>query len=383
MSDSIICPPLAEQKFHEFQITRISASGGENDKNSENNVIDTDFETRWSSRGKDQYLILEPKYEDQNLSINQIKISFYKGDTRKQFFKIQASEDNNNYDDISGDLESSGITDGLETYSFPNSTRAKYIKILCKGNDADGSEGDWNSITTVKLTHDSQAVPGEYKPTKEGDDRSSSFGGGSSGDLAKTKEGVELKYPSKKIKYDFERNFRDDGKRFDFEGLGSSFASSELTGYFRFIRDPVNDEVSGKQGGGLHSNGTRPRCYDVGVHIRSGKTRYRMEERHHDMINGDRGGEAEPLRDKFIGYKFIKKNEANGVRLQFWQDTGNNDGDTPANEWTLVSDWLETRHVWRTSGADHQETIRIDDPDEDGLRNLEFKWISLSEIETP
>lgn len=105
-----------------------------------------------------------------------------------------------------------------------------------------------------------------------------------------------------------------------------------------------------------------------------------MEKDHPHMINRQHGPNGKPLKDKFVGYRFVKKNEANGVRVQIWQDTGDNEGARPANAWNLVADWLETEFNWQNPPSDHAETIRIDDPGRDGLERLEYKWISLSEI---
>lgn len=177
-----------------------------------------------------------------------------------------------------------------------------------------------------------------------------------------------------------------DGNRFNFTNLGQSFASAEYTGYFKFTQNPVDDEVSGKQGGGKHSDGLKPKCFDTGIKIRDGKTRLRLENKHPQMINRVTGPAGEPLKDKFIGYRFIKKNEADGgVRIQIWQDTGNNEGDTPANEWKLLLDTVDRNqpeHPWTIPPNDHVETIRIDDPGHDGLKNLRIKWLCLSEIKT-
>lgn len=366
---------LHDEDAYVFEINQVTASGRDSDDNNEKNAIDTDFESRWSVEGKNQFLTLEPKYEDNHSSINQIGIAFYKGDTRKQFFRVQESNDSENFIDVGGDRTSSGKTDGLELFKLDREIKSKFVRVMFNGND--DSANDWNSVYTLLLIHD----PNPENEIPEDDD-------GGSGSGQKTKEGVELKYPSKDIKYKWKRNFRNDGKRFDFVGLGSKFKSSELTGYFRFEDNPVKDEVSGKMGGGRHSNNTKPCCFDIGVEVRTGDSRLRLEEKHHDMFGEKDGKKGKPLKDKYIGYRFVKKNTNDGIHLEFWQDTGNNEGDKPANDWGLVSEWecdkkpgeRDENRDWRNPPTDHVETIRIDDPGKDELKDLEWKWISLSEI---
>ncbi|MDR4491348.1 MAG: hypothetical protein R2685_10680 [Candidatus Nitrosocosmicus sp.] len=207
------------------------------------------------------------------------------------------------------------------------------------------------------------------------------------------KYGVVSRYATGQIKYDWNDNFRNDGLRFDFGGLGSSFASCELIGYFK-VTDDVDDEVSGKMGGGKHSSGSRPRCYDMGVDINSGDTRYRTEDKHPEYDDGaegsgDAAGGGIGCHNQFVGFNFIKRNLSNGVLLEIWQDQGNNEGNSdgdagtgsagagPANQWKCIASWVVTDPIWKTPPSDHQETLRIDEVSES---TLEWKWISLREI---
>lgn len=191
--------------------------------------------------------------------------------------------------------------------------------------------------------------------------------------------GTRSTYGTGSVTDKWRENFRDDGKRFDFTGLGSSgYVSSELTGYFSW-NDPADDECTGKMGGGNHSDGTKPKCYCIGIDLRTGATRYRLEENHPSTGGGESGPKGTPMGSKWIGYRFIKRNTSNGVLLEIWQDTGNNEGNTPANAWKRISSWVEKSKNWQQPGGDHQETIRIDE-DNGGAKDLRHKWISLREI---
>jgi len=194
---------------------------------------------------------------------------------------------------------------------------------------------------------------------------------------AKDQNGVIARYGTGNVRYDYNKNFRDDGKRFDFGINSSAYASCELYGYFA-LSNPPDDEVSGKMGGGKHSSGSHPKCYDMGIDCRNGNTRYRTEDDHPDgYSDGVSGGKGVGMSSNFIGYLFVKRNLSGAVLLEIWQDTGNNQS-TPSNQWKKVASWRVTSPLWQTPPGDHQETIRIDGPS--GLPNLEYKWVGLREI---
>lgn len=196
------------------------------------------------------------------------------------------------------------------------------------------------------------------------------------------KFGTKLVYPSTQVVYNYKENFRNDGKRFDFNLSGrKDFQSVELTAYVA-LTSQVKDEISGKLGGGKHSDGSRPKVYDLGFNIVNGVTRYRTEEVHPKYSSGKEGPKGIPQGTKFIGYKFIKKNLPEGVLLEIWQDAGNNeDNNKPAsNQWKRIASWVENKYNWKIPPGDHQETLRIDDPQKKGLKQLKIKNISLSEI---
>lgn len=153
--------------------------------------------------------------------------------------------------------------------------------------------------------------------------------------------------------------------------------SCELYGYFA-MDNPPDDEVSGKMGGGKHSGSNQVKCYDIGVDCRNGNTRYRTENPHPNYQSGASGGKGSALNSNFQGYLFVKRNVSGAVLLEFWQDSGNNEGSTPSNQWRKISSWRVTSPLWQTPDSDHQETIRIDGPN--GVNSLRYKWIGLREI---
>lgn len=175
-------------------------------------------------------------------------------------------------------------------------------------------------------------------------------------------------------------NKRSDGTRYDWTGLGSKYASCEMIMYFKHACGSINDEVSGKMGGGRHSSGSDPKCYDIGVDTQNGATRLRYESPHpkYYTVSNNRGDATATgvgLAGNWVGYCFIKRNMNGYVLCQVWQDAGNNNGTTPANAWKLIGSWNVSKPYWPNPPSDHQETVRVDE-----VNCLEYKWASLREI---
>ena len=181
------------------------------------------------------------------------------------------------------------------------------------------------------------------------------------------------------IEYQYRENFRDDGKRFDFK-IPNADKGTEAQGYFKFTGGrTVDDEVSIKWSEMSHSGSNNVQCYDSGVDIKSGKTRMRFENPHPDYSGNLGGGQGVPLKDKFIGYKGIWTPNADGsVTVKLYQDAGNNEGTTPANEWKEVYNYTDTKY--KRNGPHPEVTIRVDDPGKEGQKNLEAKWLSVATI---
>lgn len=195
------------------------------------------------------------------------------------------------------------------------------------------------------------------------------------------KFGVKLFYSDgKNIRYDFRENFQGGGSSLRWDYIcGKTFLNCELKAYVRAAKS-FDDEVSGKMRGGKHSDGLHPKTYDMGIEVMTGKTRYRTEDEHPVYEPGGTGGTGVPLgTNKWIGYGFVCFNEPGdkSVRLEIWQDAGNNEGAKPANDWKKLATWTVKDPLWIVVADDHQETVRIDEAQN---ANLEMKWQSLAEI---
>ena len=98
--------------------------------------------TRWSSEGVGRWLLLDLGEER---VLHSVRLAFYEGNTRKNYFKISLSLDNVCFEDVYQG-ESSGTTDQLERYDF-NDKKARYVKIEFNGN----SKSKWNSVLEARV----------------------------------------------------------------------------------------------------------------------------------------------------------------------------------------------------------------------------------------
>ena len=123
-------------------IVKAEASHVPEPNNVPENSYDGDFNTRWSADGE-AWIIwdLDGEYE-----MNQILLSFWKGDKRATKFKIYTSTDRQNWD-LQFDGIAAGNTEQLEIFKFNNTVKAKYVKFEGTGN----TENEWNSILEVYM----------------------------------------------------------------------------------------------------------------------------------------------------------------------------------------------------------------------------------------
>ena len=123
----------------------ISAIGSQTG-NPYTNAYDGKLSTRWSQEGKNQWIRFDLKAVK---SVWAVDVSFYNGDSRVFYFKVQTSTDNKTWTDATGDLTSSGMTNEMERYRF-EPVEARYVRLLCNGN----STNNWNSPTEIRIRYD-------------------------------------------------------------------------------------------------------------------------------------------------------------------------------------------------------------------------------------
>jgi hypothetical protein len=186
-----------------------------------------------------------------------------------------------------------------------------------------------------------------------------------------------------KVSTEYRNNDRDDGKRMDFTKLvKGTYVNSAVLGYFAFPKGKApKDEVSGKWSVEGHSDGTDPKCYDLGIEIYGGSARWRFESPH-PKYTSNLGKEKEKgvtLDDKFVGYMFIRRNLPDGkVALEIWQDAGNNEGEQVSNQWKQLAYWEDAKYKITNYPKGPQVTIRIDGSNV--VKDLKLKHVQCVEL---
>jgi hypothetical protein len=113
------------------------------DGNVPGNVLDNDYNTRWSANGDGQWIQF---CLGSSSTVTGVQIAFYNGNARTSTFDILTGNDGQTWTTAASNLHSSGTTLNLETFSFSSRT-AKYVRIVGHGN----STNTWNSYTEVRI----------------------------------------------------------------------------------------------------------------------------------------------------------------------------------------------------------------------------------------
>lgn len=101
------------------------------------NACDGDLNTYWAGKGSNSYINFDL---GKILTLNGIRIAWYKGTDRKAIFAVKISENNKKWQTVF-DGKASGKTDKFEIYRFAP-CKARYVKIIGQGN----SSNNYNSI---------------------------------------------------------------------------------------------------------------------------------------------------------------------------------------------------------------------------------------------
>ena len=114
-------------------------------------TLDQDKKSRWTSQGAGQWILFELEEE---ATVDNLLILFKNGHVRSTYFDITVSTDGENYETIWTGLSGGTAIGNAEAYEqFPlGGVRAKYIKLNCSGNTAQGYATGWNNIGEVVFT---------------------------------------------------------------------------------------------------------------------------------------------------------------------------------------------------------------------------------------
>jgi hypothetical protein len=132
-------------------ITRTPAAGAvtasANDGNVPGNAVDNNTATRWSADGVGQWLRFDLGAVRR---VSHLTVAVYQGNTRRNLFDVQVSNDGSSWTTVWSGASSGGST-GQELIDFPD-VDARYVRYLGRGNHANnGTFATWNSVSEVDV----------------------------------------------------------------------------------------------------------------------------------------------------------------------------------------------------------------------------------------
>ena len=129
--DDIPEPPPPDPETVKIPIASVVAS--DDDGNTPEEAIDGDLDTRWSAKGKGEWIEL---HFDAIYKIKTVKIAFFKGTARQAFVMINNQRFN-----------SSGQSNELQEFIPSSDIINNKLRIVGEGN----SSNEWNSITEIQV----------------------------------------------------------------------------------------------------------------------------------------------------------------------------------------------------------------------------------------
>ncbi|MDX3387164.1 chondroitinase-B domain-containing protein [Streptomyces niveiscabiei] len=124
-----------------LQVANTAASP--DDGNVPANTLDNKLSTRWSSKGDGAWI----RYDlGSAKTVGSVSAAWHQGDTRKNTFDVQLSDDGSAWKTVLSRKASSGSTLEQQKYDFAD-TSARYLRIVGHGNTVN----DWTSITETDI----------------------------------------------------------------------------------------------------------------------------------------------------------------------------------------------------------------------------------------
>jgi poly(beta-D-mannuronate) lyase len=124
-----------------LQVTGVSASG--DDGNVPANTLDNNLSTRWSDEGDGAWI----QYDlGSAQTVGSVSIAWHKGNTRKDTFDVQLSEDGSSWTTVLARKTTSGTTLEPQKFDFPDGS-ARYLRVVGHGN----TTNNWTSITETAV----------------------------------------------------------------------------------------------------------------------------------------------------------------------------------------------------------------------------------------
>ena len=118
-------------------------------------VLDNDTSSRWTSLGSGNWICFEL---EEMTTIDNMMAVFLSSTTRQAYFSVYASTDGENWDEIwNGKSNITGETGEYQQFELGGVT-AKYIRLDCNGNTAQGMLDGWNSIGEIVFTKNGETA---------------------------------------------------------------------------------------------------------------------------------------------------------------------------------------------------------------------------------
>ncbi len=124
------------------------------------NVLDGDFNTRWSASGNGQWIQF---CLGDTMTVTGVKIAFLSGNQRKSTFDIKVGNDTSNLSTAALGLVSSGTTTAFETFNLATPVTGRYVRIVGHGNNLNL----WNSYTEVQILTSTTLAAAKAAPATE------------------------------------------------------------------------------------------------------------------------------------------------------------------------------------------------------------------------
>lgn len=124
-------------------VVNISANGHE-DTNFPINIIDGNFDTCWSNKGRGSWLLLDLGTRN---NVRSVKIAWHQGGMLDYYYEISLSDDAANFKNVKKGC-SGGYSSSFLEYMLEQGSQGRYIRIAVKGNNFNDKAG----ITEIEVT---------------------------------------------------------------------------------------------------------------------------------------------------------------------------------------------------------------------------------------
>lgn len=135
-----------DSQYEVLPISKAASSSNDKDTTAAN-ILDGNNETRWSAKGKDEFLEIDL---GKPMLASGIAIKWYEADIRRMLYTLYYSQDggeNGNWRRIGSALSSGNELNEYEEHVFDRPIEMQYIKIVGEGN----SLNEFISIVDVKV----------------------------------------------------------------------------------------------------------------------------------------------------------------------------------------------------------------------------------------